>query len=186
MNMKDRKYIKGLFPAVRDISNPDIREKVCLLWHRMWKESNFEKIEDLSQWEPARDIVNWTNVDHTNQVTRCAVAIGKLFEEMYSITIDMDYIIAGSLLHDVDKLVIFDSKTGAHTELGDKFAHATYGGHAALAVGLPPDVAHIIASHSSNYSNTEPQTVEAVIVRNADHVVAEGRNTAMGCRVEFK
>jgi putative nucleotidyltransferase with HDIG domain len=186
MDQKDREHIEKLFPAVKDISDADIREKVCRLWHQTWRDSNFDKIEDLSQWEPAREIVNWTNVDHTNQVTRCAVAIGRLFEEMYPVEINMDYIIAGALLHDVDKLLLFDSVTGSHTDLGDKFAHATYGGHAALSIGLPPDVAHIIASHSANYSNTEPQTVEAVIVRQADHVVAEGRNMAMGCRVNFK
>lgn len=186
MEAKDRKYIEDLFPAVKEIKDADIREKVCRLWWQTWRASNFERIEDLSQWEPAREVVKWTNVDHTNQVTRCAMAMGRLLEEMNPVKVNMDYIIAGALLHDVDKLVLFDSKTGSHTEIGLKFAHATYGAHAALAIGLPQDVAHIIGSHSPYYSNTEPRTVEAVIVRQADHAMAEGRSTALGYRVKFK
>ncbi len=186
MEPKEKEYIERLFPAVKDISDADLREKVCQLWVQMWRGSNFEKIEDLSQWEPARDIVNWTNVEHTNEVTRCAATIGRLFEEMYPIKVNLDYIIAGAILHDVDKLALFDSKTGSHIDRGEKFSHANYGAHAALAIGLPQDVAHIIGSHSANYSSTEPRTVEAVIVRQADHVIAEGRNTALDCRVNFK
>jgi 7,8-dihydroneopterin 2',3'-cyclic phosphate phosphodiesterase len=186
VDLEEREYIESLFPDISRISDPDIREKVCRAWVESWRESNYEKIEDLSQWEPQRDKVNWCNVDHTNEVTRCAIATGQLFEEMYGVKVNMDYIIAGAVLHDVDKLILFDAKTHMHTALGEKFAHATYGSHQALAVGLPRDVAHIIGSHSPHYSNTEARTVEAIIVRNADHVIAEGRNTAFGCRVDFR
>ncbi len=58
----------------------DIREKVISVWWDAWKESAFAKIEDLSQWDPAKEKLNISNVEHTNQATECAIAIAQVVE----------------------------------------------------------------------------------------------------------
>ena len=166
-------YIKKLFPRVNDIKDLEIREKVVSVWWDAWKESKFSGIEHLSQWEPSREKLNISNVEHTNQVVECAIAIAQVVERMQNLNINMDTLIAASILHDVDKILMFDPSTGDATPLGTYLPHTGIAAHLALQAGLPPDVVHAIASHSPNYSSVQPKTIEAVILYNADHVVTK-------------
>ena len=166
-------YIKRLFPRVNDIKDVEIREKVISVWWNAWKESKFSKIEQVSQWEPSREKLNISNVEHTNQVVECALAIAGIVEREQNLTINMDKLIAASILHDVDKILMFDPSTGDTTPLGTYLPHTGISAHLALQAGLPADIVHAIASHSPNYSSVPPKTIEAVILHDADHVVTK-------------
>jgi hypothetical protein len=166
-------YIKKLFPRLNDIRDIETREKVVSVWWHAWKESKFSTIEDLSQWEPSREKLNISNVEHTNQVVECAIAIARVVERVQNLNINMDTLIAASILHDADKILMFDPSTGDTTPLGTYLPHTGIAGHLALQAGLPIDVVHAIASHSPNYSSVPPKTIEAVILYNADHIVTK-------------
>jgi 7,8-dihydroneopterin 2',3'-cyclic phosphate phosphodiesterase len=180
MDQQERHYITNLFPHINKIQNEALREKVVLTWYKAWKRSNFKRIEDVHQFEPARSYLEWSNVDHTNRVcTACETIAAMLAEDMH-ISINMDQLLAGAVLHDVDKPVIFDARSGGLTETGRRFAHAVMGSMLALAEGLPEEVAHIIGAHSVKFSPTPPGSVEAILVRHADHIVAESFYLAQG------
>ena len=178
-------YIKKLFPRVNDIRDVEIREKVISLWWDAWKESKFAKIEHVSQWEPSREKINMSNVEHTNQVVECAVAIAQVVGREQNINVNMDTLIAASILHDADKILMFDPSTGDTTPLGTYLPHTGIAAHLAVQAGLPIDIVHAIASHSPNYSSVPPKTIEAVILYNADQIVTKTWTISRNIDVSF-
>ncbi|MBP1715966.1 MAG: putative hydrolase [Deltaproteobacteria bacterium] len=125
MKKKDQNYILKLFPAIKKIKDPELSRKVLLLWYQAWKSSNYLRVEDVHQFEPARDYISYTNVAHTNQVCRACQAIAAMVSKELNLKLHMDYLLAGAILHDVDKIMIFDSKTGGFTETGRRKSHAS-------------------------------------------------------------
>jgi len=172
MQKQDQDYIFNLFPAIEKINDEGLRQKVILTWYKAWKKSNFPRIEQVHQFEPARERIAYTNVDHTNQVCRVCEETGKILAEVLNLRVNMEYLLAGALLHDVDKMVIFDAQTGGFTDTGRRFAHAAMGAAMALAEGLPEEVAHIIGAHSPRFSAISPSSIEALILRHIDHIIA--------------
>ncbi len=182
---KDGKYIEELFPRIKDIKSSGIREKVISVLLDAWKESDFDKIEDLSQWEPIKERLKISNVEHTNQVVECGLAIAGVVEREQGVEINMDTLIASAILHDVDKLLIFHPSTGKTTSMGGFLAHTTIGSHLALKAGLSIEIVHAIASHSSNYSSTPPKNAEAAILHYAEHVVTQTWRISRNIEISF-
>ena len=184
VNKRDQKYILQLFPTIKRIKDPELSQKVILLWYQAWKSSNFSRIEEVHQFEPARNYIAYTNVDHTNQVCRACEAIAAMVSEGLNLKLHMDYLLAGAILHDVDKIMIFDSKTGGFTERGRRSSHTAAGGALAREMGLPEEVAHIIEAHSTKFSPHPPKSIEALILRHADLIVANAFYMAQGLEME--
>jgi len=99
--------------------------------------------------------------------------MASVIEREQGVKVERDTLIAGAILHDIDKLLIFHQSSGETTHMGMHLAHTTIGAHLALKAGLPLEIVHIIAAHSSNYSSLSPRSPEAAIVYHADHVVTE-------------
>jgi putative nucleotidyltransferase with HDIG domain len=184
MTGEDQDYIARLFPAIRKIQDEKIRQRVILTWYHAWKNSNFERIEDAHQFEPARDRIHYSNVEHTNQICLASEKMAEPLEEILQVPINMDFLLAGAVLHDVDKLVLFDAKSGGLREPARKFAHAETGASLALKEGLPEEVAHIIRAHSAAYSPIPPKSMEALILHHADLLVAKGVYLVKGLEME--
>jgi putative nucleotidyltransferase with HDIG domain len=172
VEQKERDYIVRLFPAVSKIKDEGVRDKVIQAWLHAWKQSNFSRIEEVHQFEPARDSIAYTNVDHTNQVCRASEAIAAMALEGFNLKLRLDHLLAGAILHDVDKMMIFDSRTGGFTEMGRRTFHAVAGAALARSLGLPEEVAHIIEAHSVRFSPHPPKSAEALILRHADILAA--------------
>ncbi len=179
------KHIQELFPRINDIKDSELREKVISVWLDAWKQSDFDEIAAISQWEPLKEKIRISNVEHTNQVVECAIAIAGIVESEQGVDIDMDTLIASAILHDCDKILIFHSSTGKTTRMGSYLAHTSIGCHLALKAGLPIEIAHAIASHSSNYSSTAPKSVEAAILYHTDHVVTETWRISRNIELSF-
>lgn len=180
MTGEDQDHIIRLFPAIRKIQDEGISKKVILTVYHAWKSGNFDKVEDAHQWEPVRGRISYTNVEHTNQVCLGSEKMADLLEGMLNIRVHRDYLLAGAILHDIDKLVIFDAKSGGWREPGGKLRHAETGASLARKEGLPEEVAHIIGAHSPTYSSTPPKSMEALIVHIADLLIARSAYLAKG------
>jgi putative nucleotidyltransferase with HDIG domain len=111
-----------------------------------------------------------TLVRHTNAVVNMAEAIASEFQQAYDVALNLDRLLAGGLLHDVDKLVLYERKGDSVqlSELGRKVSHGGYGAKVAAQVGLPQDVVNIIACHSPMQHEVLPATIEAVLVAASD------------------
>ena len=171
MKQKDRDYVVRLFPAIGKIADGGIRDKVIQTWIHVWRRSNFQRIEDVHQYEPAREYISYSNVDHTSQVCQAGEKMVAIATELLNLDLNVDYLVAGALLHDVDKMMIFDAKTGGFRKMGRQYPHAVAGAALARAEGLPEEVAHVIETHSIKFSPFPPKSIEALIVRHADLVV---------------
>lgn len=184
MEEKDRNYILKLFPAIPCIQDQDLQAKVISTWYRTWQKSNFPDIETVHQFEPARAKIAYTNVEHTNQVCQACADMASTMTGLFPYPINKDELIAGAILHDVDKMLIFDFETGSFSATGRKFAHAVLGATLVMMEGLPESIAHIVGAHSFRFSPTPPQTAEALILRYLDHLVATSYYLAHGLDME--
>ncbi len=185
MNQQDKDYIISLFPYIEKIRDTGMSNKVVQTWYNAWKRGNFQRIEDVHQLEPARDRIVYSNVDHTNQVCRLAEKMSMILADSLGLQVQMDQLLAGAVLHDVDKIVIFDAETGGFTDTGRRFSHAMMGATMALLEGLPDAVAHIIAAHSAKFSTVSPASIEALALRHADELVSQAVYLAKGLELDL-
>jgi putative nucleotidyltransferase with HDIG domain len=133
----------------------------------VWKKSDWENLQDLTYTET----IKHSGIKHFRATVLSAMSIAKIFKEIHGLDVNIDYLIAGALLHDVSKLVE-DSSQGGKSILGQKIPHAAYAVGAAIAQDLPIEVVHIIASHT-RYLRKMPETLEALIVRHIDELEAD-------------
>lgn len=129
-----------------------------------------DEIEDLP-FTLLIENVEITLVEHTRAITRCAQATAQEMKAVYGnrITINMDHLVAGGLLHDCGKFVEYErAKNGyVKSHLGRMLRHPFSGAAIAHAAGLPPEVCHIVAVHAGEGDGARA-TVEAIIVNHVD------------------
>ena len=164
-------YIKTLFPRIKDIRDEDLRNKVVNVWLKAWEMSDCDKIETSSAWPPEKGKIQLSNVEHTNQVVECVIAVAHIVERTQQVNINMDYLIAAAILHDVDKIIQFHEETGQLTSFGQLFAHTSLGISLALEQALPLEIVHAIGTHSPIYSKNSPKTHEALILSHVDKMM---------------
>lgn len=182
---KSIQAVMDSFPRIREIGDARLREQVCRAWLAAWQASDYARLEDVSQWEPAREALGISNVDHTNGVVECALAIAASLELSQPLRIDRDILIAAAVLHDLDKIRLFRAADACPTEMGRRLGHVVAGVHLALAAEVPLSVVHAVASHSPTYSTVVPQTPEAMILKQADHIFTSVWILQRGCKVCF-
>ncbi len=112
-------------------------------------------------------------MNHKRTAVQLAVDIAKRMKDNFGdeIKIDMDILIAGAILIDVGKLLEYEIVDGKLTTsyAGKLVRHPFSGLAIADRFGLPPDVQHIIATHSKE-GDLGMRTVESIIVHHADFV----------------
>ena len=161
-----------IFPLIDRISNSSLLARTVSCWEEALKKGSWTK-EDLHKIPftllPA--VYKPSIVIHTNGVAESAVAMGEVLQRTYgdNISIDMDILISGAILHDVGKVLEYAGKQGKFikSEYGKLVRHPISGASLAESVGIPPEIVHIIATHSFEGDKT-PRTVESVIVHHAD------------------
>jgi hypothetical protein len=170
-----------LLPSLGDIVTADLATKVAAVWTRLWRESGFARIEDVPWWSVVRKGDAGKSVSlitHVNLVADCAKGLARVARRSGA-DVDLDVLLAGALLQDVDKLVLLDPQTFEPTEIALNSQHTFYGAHVALEEGVPWPVVHLILSHSKN-TGVRPRTLEAVILHYADYAVVDIRNVIEG------
>jgi len=165
----ERETLVKQLPLIDKISDNRLRELVINIWARFWRESAHQDISKVLNYlsEMGEDE---TLVRHTNAVTKMTEAAAREFQQAYGISLNLDWLLAGALLHDVDKLVLYEQQgnTVQLSELGHKESHGEYGANVAKQMGLPQEVANIMACHSPMQKKILPATIEAVLVAGCD------------------
>lgn len=170
MNQYSGDNIISILPEINIISDLSIREKVIEAWVKVLIGTDWGNPQNIP-FHPGHKLHSVSLIAHIRNVTRCCVKIAEVIKETYDYEIKMDYLIAGSLLHDISEAVEYSNKGGL-TELGGLIPHGAYGIHLALMVGLPDAVIHIIAAHTNVLKN-QAKSIEAVIVHHADYMDAD-------------
>ena len=108
---------------------------------------------------------------HVRSVTKICLAACETFDEIYQgkLALDHDILLAGALLHDVGKLLEMEESDGVfHKSAEGRLVRHPFSGVAlADANGIPPEVQHIIGTHSKE-GDPFKRTPEAVVVHLAD------------------
>ena len=166
--------IRSLFPEIDMIKDETLRRQVAEVW---------QDAIHLGGWQPA-DLgtipftllipdCTTSLVDHTRAVTKTAIRIAETLLESYheAVKIDMDVLVAGSILHDVGKLLEYARSGGrvVKSEMGSLLRHPFSGQALAYKHGIPHSVLHMIAYHSKE-GDLGKRTAEAIIIHHADFV----------------
>ena len=147
------------------IKDNDLRNKVVNVWQKAAERGKWKSLDDAPFTLLIEDSGKLT--DHTKRITNLAKAVFDLRKE----EINLDYLIAGALLHDVGKLLEYVKEKGCYVkgELGKKFRHPVSGALLAKELGLPDEIVLIIYAHSHEGDKIK-RSPEAVIVNHCDFI----------------
>ena len=160
------------FPEIESIEDEALREGVLTAWTTAMADNDIHDLAGLHWYPPvqtALDLPDETLVPHVREVVAAAMGLVDVIEDRRGLDLDRATVLAAALLHDVSKLYEFDGDEPTAVE--ELLGHPHYGIHVAAAAGLPVEVQHAVAAHSSNTA-IEPATIEAEIVCRADEVAA--------------
>ena len=168
-----REKLLKLIPEFNLIQDAGLREKCLKTWEHTLKEGGWE-LEDLLELPFTLLIdpcpVNY--IEHIRAVTLTCIGSAKAFQEIYGhrLPVNMDYIVAGGLLHDIGKLVEYKKVEGGltvQTSYGKLLRHPFTGVHLAAQFDVPAEVLHMIATHAGEGDRVKRST-EATIIHHAD------------------
>lgn len=174
---KSKDYMNELEHAINKIENECLREKIkSLLADLTITIENKTYVIDLMN-SPASKKQHHSFPSglliHTLATLKLAIAIAKVFEEMYHANFDYDLIRAGAILHDIMKPLTYEEDNNGKyliSVLGSRLDHISLAVAELYKRDFPLDVIHIVASHHGTGGQIWPKTVEAWIVHFADYI----------------
>jgi putative nucleotidyltransferase with HDIG domain len=162
--MKEK--LEALFPELREIQDTGLRDGVVRAWTLALRRGGWE-VTDL-QIIPSTLLISAETslLEHTSRVTRMAIAAARERDDL-----NMDWVIAGGLLHDVGKLLEYERVDGKvrKSSYGELIRHPVSGYALTLEAGLPLEVAHIVLAHSWEGEKIE-RTPEAILIHHCDFI----------------
>ncbi len=115
-------------------------------------------------------------VEHTIAVTEGALGLAQAIKDSYRslpFDINMEWLIAGGLLHDVGKLLEIGMNAQGEYEKshqGQCARHPISGAILAAQAGLPDEIINIIACHAKE-GEGRPKRIETILIHQADFSV---------------
>ncbi|HOT75876.1 MAG TPA: HD domain-containing protein [Candidatus Wallbacteria bacterium] len=159
-------------PEINLIVDLSLREKVVNVWQEALSRGGWT-IDDLDRI-PFTLLIKECNIsfcEHTRGVTKTALAMAKAISETYHerIKINMDYLTAGAILHDVGKLLEYKkTETGySKSRSGELLRHPFSGVMLCGKFDMPEEVAHMIATHAKE-GDLGRRITEGYIINHAD------------------
>jgi putative nucleotidyltransferase with HDIG domain len=160
----NKKYLETIFPQVKKIGSKKVRDGVINAWLLAIERGKWNKIEDI----PFTLLIETerTLIQHTRTVTDMAIAVARTRQDL-----DLDTIIAAGLVHDVGKLLEYcrRGRTIIKSSQGRRVRHPVSGYGLALEVGLPLEVAHVVAAHSKEGEKVV-RSKEAIVIHHCDFI----------------
>jgi len=177
------KYTTGqiaeLFPDINQIRDSGLRDKVAAVWSEALttgcggKGWTFDEIRAIPFTLLAGKI-DMRFVEHLNSCAKQCIAIAKVLKDVFGdrVPVNTDVLVAGALLADVGKMLEFDKNAKGEVikgHFGDMLRHPFSGVALCYKHDLPPEVMHIIATHSHEGDKVE-RTIESWIFHHADFI----------------
>jgi putative nucleotidyltransferase with HDIG domain len=170
-------------PEVELIGDRELREKVLSVWQEALELGGWE-LSDLDEIPFTLLIPDCPvgYLDHVRAVTRTAVETAKVMASTYSqlISINMDHLVAGALLHDIGKLLEYrrQGERTVKSRRGELLRHPFTGAALSFKHGLPDEVTHIVALHAGEGKGAK-RSVEAIIITHADFINYESLKASL-------
>lgn len=173
-----RDEVMRIWPEIDWIKDEDLREKTLTCWIRAFERSPLTPA-DLERIPFTLKVADCpvSFMDHKRLVVHITQTSGEKIRDFFgdSLPVDMDVLIAGSILADVGKLLEYekdDQGESRQSARGKYLRHPFTGVGLAMECGLPDSVCHIIATHAGE-GHLVARTTEAWIVHHADFMTFE-------------
>ena len=173
--MKDKVF--KIWPEINWIKDEGLRNKPLDAWVYAIENSPLEP-KDLEKI-PFSLLIKDCNISFMNHKRTCVQLAVDMAKKMMAnfgdeIKVNMDVLISGAILIDIGKLLENEIVEGKLTtsDYGKIVRHPFSGVAIAARFGLPPEVQHIIGTHSKE-GDLGKRTVESIIVHHADFVSFE-------------
>ncbi|WP_456374122.1 HDIG domain-containing metalloprotein [Methanocaldococcus sp.] len=178
--------MERLIKLAEQIKDENLRKKV-IEFLKNPKATHPEIVDTGISVEESPASINWHHryegglIEHTVSVTKMALKIADVLEEVYGVNVNRDYIIAGALLHDIMKPYNYIKKEDGTYDHYDMFNldHLTLAVAELYKRDFPLEVIKIVASHHGEHSPTRPSSIEAYIVHYADEVDSKINDVAV-------
>lgn len=168
--------VLDLLPEINEIKDSALRDKVIACWaeaiaYRQWTNQELMSIP----FTLLAENVNIMFIEHVRTCCKMAIACDNVLENAYGsrkTKINRDFLVAGSLLADVGKLLEFDKGEDGSvfkSDYGKHIRHPFSGVGLAFKHGLPSEVMHIIATHSKEAAG-EKRSPESIIFHHVDFI----------------
>ena len=173
--MKEK--VLEIWPEINLIKDDDLKSKTLDAWVYAIEQSPLKPkdLEDI----PFSLLIKDFNVSFMNHKRTCVQLAVDIANKMVAnfgneIKINMDILISGAILIDVGKLLEYELVDGklSTSNYGKVVRHPFSGVAIAARFDLPPEVQHIIGTHSKE-GDLGKRTVESIIVHHADFVSFE-------------
>lgn len=164
-----------LLPEIKEIKNKELQKKVIDCWieaikFRGWTKSLLQQIP----FTLLAENVRISFIGHVRAVCRLCMAAEAVLTEVHGeekIPVSRDILIAGALLADVGKLLEYEiqNEKVVKSDYGHYIRHPFSGVGLAYKHNLPPEVMHLIATHSKEGTG-EKRSPESIIFHHADFI----------------
>ena len=173
--------ITAIFPDLSSVSDPELRDKVAAVWNEALttgcggKGWTVDELRAVKFTLLAGDI-DMTFIAHLNSCVKQCIAIANVLEAVFGpvVPINRDHLIAGALLADVGKPLEYDKDASGNVikgSFGEALRHPFSGVAMCYKHGIPPEVMHIVATHSFEGDPPKVQrSIESIIFHHADFV----------------
>ncbi|MCD4785626.1 MAG: HD domain-containing protein [Candidatus Eremiobacteraeota bacterium] len=167
-----KKEVMKLIPEFEWIKDKDLRNKTLEVWCDAMKQGGWTP-EDLDNmpFTLLLDPCPASFLTHTRSVTTITYQSGQTLKKFYGdkIDINLDYLVAGAILHDVGKLLEYEKKDGkvVKSHSGKCLRHPFSGVGLGFKGGMPEEVLHMIAMHAKE-GNLSKRMPGAILVHHAD------------------
>ncbi|KAA3631091.1 MAG: hypothetical protein DWP97_13910 [Calditrichaeota bacterium] len=175
MSDSKRDIVIRLLPEVELIKDEDLKNKTIACWEeaiefRGWTENLLRNIP----FTLLAENVQIMFIDHVRACCLMCIACDKVLDEVHGAKktkVNRDYLISGSLLADVGKLLEFEIIDGKpnKSDYGKHIRHPFSGVGLAFKHGLPSEVMHVIATHSKE-GHGEKLLPESIIFHHCDFI----------------
>ena len=167
-----RERLAKIWPEIEWIEDAELKEQVYLTWEYALEQSVLspEDLEEIPFTLLIEDC-QVTFMEHKRAVVHIAVESARAMLPFLGqeLPINMDYLIAGSILIDVGKLLEYVLEDGKAVvgKTGKLLRHPFTGVGLAMRFGVPDEICHMIATHSKE-GDLGKRTAESFIIHHAD------------------
>lgn len=160
--------MKEIFPYLEKIKDNTLRKKVEKVMEEAMEHWGEEEIQAIPFTLLVDTDINL--VEHTNTVTELSYHAGKVLKKR-GFDINMDYLVAGALLHDIGKFLEYEKKGDkiVQSKAGRMVRHPVSGAGLAMKFNLPMEVVSMIAGHSKEGEFIQ-RPPEGIIIHHSDFV----------------
>lgn len=161
-------------PEIMWLEDEDLRRRIRDTYEDAFEMGGWNNLKELEELPfttklPQTDI---TLREHIRGVTAMCEQVFRTFQTCYgsAYPLDHEYLIAGAILHDVGKIAEYGRNEEGRpyiTKSGRLLRHCFSGAGLAMRHGIPLEIVHMIALHSTEGTG-QYRSPEAVIVNRVD------------------